>query len=69
GFLTKPNSVDDMVSKIEWLLDNPELRFKMSQSAIIKAKSFDWELILEKLFLKYNEIIQLNKSYKYQKVA
>jgi len=62
GFLTIPNSAEDMANKVDWLLNNPAKRRQMACAAIAKAQNFKWESILDKLFAKYEEVINEAES-------
>ncbi len=52
GFLVKPGDVDDLIKKIEILLDNPKLRNTMGQKARERAQeSYGWSKIIKKYYL------------------
>lgn len=58
GILVQPDSSNELAEKVELLLDNNQLRRNMSKNGIIKANSFDWELILHNLFKHYEDVIK-----------
>jgi glycosyltransferase involved in cell wall biosynthesis len=58
GLLTKPLDAEDMAQKIEWLINNPEIMKDFSKNATNRAKDFEWEKILNRLFTRYDEIIK-----------
>ena len=52
GFLFKPGDVEDLMQKIEILLDNKNLRDKMGIEGRKKAEEFyNWDYIIEKYYL------------------
>jgi glycosyltransferase involved in cell wall biosynthesis len=53
GLLVQDNDVDEMVSAIEEIIENPDLFLSITRYARIKAESFDWRSI------KYNWISTL----------
>ncbi len=66
GILT-PNSIDEFSKKVLKLVDNNELRKKISEKAEKMAKNFSAENATKKLFNLYQKlIIQKKKSYKSQ---
>ncbi|HVO73494.1 MAG TPA: glycosyltransferase family 1 protein [Ignavibacteriaceae bacterium] len=66
GLIANPRDAKDFAGKIEFLLDNPLLRKKMSMDCFNYAKEQSWEKIFERLFSSYEEIIQtykINRQY------
>lgn len=58
GFLTNPKDYKDIKEKIEKLLKNPELRYKMGEKGYIKVeKEFTWENVVDKLIKVYQDVL------------
>jgi glycosyltransferase involved in cell wall biosynthesis len=45
GLLVQDNNVDEMVSAIEKIIENPDLFLNLTSHARTKAESFDWESV------------------------
>lgn len=45
GLLVKPENVDEMVEAIESLINSSELVQKLTETAKLKASTFDWEVV------------------------
>jgi glycosyltransferase involved in cell wall biosynthesis len=39
------NTFDDMIDRLRWLIQNPQLRSEMAMAAMQHARLFDWDLI------------------------
>jgi glycosyltransferase involved in cell wall biosynthesis len=51
------NSPEELSEKAIVLLQNPELRKKMAQQALLKIKeTYDWQVIAQKTILFYNSL-------------
>lgn len=61
GIFARPHDAWDMARHVEFLLDHPEERNRLSDGALRRANSFRWEHILDRLFESYDEVI-----YEYQ---
>lgn len=59
GLFAKPLSAGDLADKVEWLLDNPEGRKRISRLAVQQAEEFGWERILDRLFESYEEVVEM----------
>jgi glycosyltransferase involved in cell wall biosynthesis len=57
GFLVKHGNILEFVEKIEALLDDPELREKVSANNLRKSKSYRWEDIFKKTMEVYEETL------------
>jgi hypothetical protein len=65
GLIAEPHNSFDIANKINLLLNNPDLRKKISFNALRFAQSQSWEKIFKFLFQSYNRIIHnynLNKA-------
>ncbi|KOP28180.1 group 1 glycosyl transferase [Hapalosiphon sp. MRB220] len=61
GFLAQPNSPWDFANKVIRILENPELREKMSQQARLSVINFDWSVCMQKFEDKLYELVQIAK--------
>ena len=52
GFLIEPNNVEDFINKIIILIDDEQLRVKMSQHAILNSKRF----ISSQIYYKWDKL-------------
>ena len=57
GFLVKYGDEEGFAQKIEKLLDNEELRKKISETNLIKAKDYDWDIIHQRYLDEYKKLI------------
>jgi glycosyltransferase involved in cell wall biosynthesis len=57
GIFARPHDAVDMARQVEFLLDHPKERNRLSEGALRCAKSYRWEHILDKLFQSYDEVI------------
>jgi glycosyltransferase involved in cell wall biosynthesis len=57
GLFAKPFDGTDLARKIEWLLDHPSYARVMREQACQRAQTYRWELVLEKLFRAYADVI------------
>jgi phosphatidylinositol alpha 1,6-mannosyltransferase len=64
GFLTKPRDAEDMVSKIEYILDHPERRAEIAKQAFLYGKEQTWERSFGKMLLSYDEVVRSYASKK-----
>ena len=72
GLLAEPRDAKDLAKKINYLLDNPKVRFSMSQKALEFSKEQTWENIFKQLYESYHEVIfgyQLHKNIKKKRAA
>lgn len=53
GFLLSPDDIKGFIEKVEFLLDNEELRDNMKENNLKKAKDYDWDLINERTMILY----------------
>ncbi len=59
GFLIPPKNIDELVQKLRFLIDNPEMRKKMGKASRVKAeKEFSLDVVIEKHLSIYNELIK-----------
>ena len=58
GLFAKPLDGADLAQKMEWLLDHPNTRHLMAEQAHLRAQEYRWDLVLDKLFDIYEEVIQ-----------
>jgi glycosyltransferase involved in cell wall biosynthesis len=49
GLLFRPGDVDGLTQQLRVLMDNPEMRRSLSESAVVNAKRFAWETITAQL--------------------
>ena len=56
GFLTRPKDYQNIVKKINILLDNDKTRNKIRQVALEFSKNFTWEKVFNKLLKIYQEL-------------
>lgn len=63
ALVIEKDNIDDMVSKIELLLNNEELRSMLAENGAKKAKEFSWENTMEKIVNYYQEVA----NYKVEK--
>lgn len=61
GFLIKPNDINGFASKINYLIENPEIRKKMGKNAILNARMYDISIIIEKWNTLFNDLV--NQKY------
>lgn len=66
GFLVEPHNPDQLVNRLELLIDNPQLRAEMRANAINEANKHSWLAATEKLISCYREAIETNTSRRYQ---
>ena len=57
GFIAESRNAGDIVEKINILLDNPELRKRLSENAINFAQGQSWGNIFERMFESYKYVI------------
>ena len=69
GLFAQPQNAADFAAKIEWLVDHPTERSKLSEMAISRAREFHWDEILERLFLQYAQVIDLSKRQRGKRAA
>ncbi len=66
GFRIEPRSREYVISQLkqhlEQLLENPDLRYQMSISAIERASEFTWERKIEKILDLYQEVLAGRES-------
>jgi glycosyltransferase involved in cell wall biosynthesis len=60
GFLAQPKNPADFAAKIQILLDQPELRKKLSEGALQTASNYDWLTINRKLIEEGSQLIREN---------
>lgn len=56
ALFVKPESADDIIDKISWLIDNPEERIGLAKRGNQYIEQYDWELSVDKMeaiFYKY----------------
>lgn len=58
GFLVEPGNPEQLAEKISLLLENKELRLKMSLNNREKAKQYSWENVVEKLEKIYLKVVR-----------
>ncbi|MGZ7108973.1 MAG: glycosyltransferase family 4 protein [Methanobacterium sp.] len=59
GLIFESENIQDLVSKIELLLEDHELREKMGEEALKKAKHYSWNNIAKKYQEVYNETMKI----------
>ena len=69
GLLAEPFSAVDLARKVEWLLDYPRFRQKLSEQAYVRAHEYRWEAIFSRLFSSYAEIIEEHARNRYHNAA
>ncbi|KAB8334594.1 glycosyltransferase family 1 protein [Scytonema tolypothrichoides VB-61278] len=62
GLLAQPNNPTDFANKVISILENPELKEKMSQQARLSILEFDWSVCMEKFENKLYELVQTPKQ-------
>ncbi len=58
GLLSNPRDAEDMASKIEHLLDHPQVRSEMSKQAFIYGQEQTWQRSFEKMLLSYDDVVR-----------
>jgi len=58
GLLHEPGDVDDMVKKINYLLENPQIRDDMSEKGVAFSRRNDWKITSEKVLNLYKTILE-----------
>ncbi len=58
GIFSKPFDGADMAQQVEFLIDHPEKREKLSYGATFRAQDFGWTHVLDELFGNYHEVIR-----------
>jgi glycosyltransferase involved in cell wall biosynthesis len=66
GLIAEPRNPEDLTSKINFLLDNPESRKRISNAAFNFAQTQSWEQNFKRLFDSYSRIIN---NFKFRKAA
>jgi len=56
ALIIEKDNIDDIINKIELLLQNEKLREELSKNAIITTKQYNWENIITKIEEYYREI-------------
>jgi glycosyltransferase involved in cell wall biosynthesis len=69
GLLAEPFNAEDLARKVEWLLDYPRFRQKISEEAHVRSHQYHWETILDKLFSSYAQVIDEHSRNRYQHAA
>lgn len=57
GFKTKPKDAQDVAEKVSWLLDDPQLREKMKNAALLFSKDFTWEKVFNIILQMYQKLL------------
>ncbi len=57
GYLVPPGDVKAFAQATESLLADPVLRRKMSEAAVARAAAFDWEAVLQKMVVYYDDTL------------
>jgi phosphatidylinositol alpha 1,6-mannosyltransferase len=57
GFLVPPFDAIALADRVALLLDNPEIRLALARRAQIAARVFSWDRIIDRLFERYQTII------------
>ncbi len=57
GYLAPPRRADAFLKYVEQLTTDKDLRLKMGQLSLKRAREFDWPVILEKMNVYYNGVI------------
>lgn len=60
GYIIKTRDVDDIVGKIEILINNPELKNKLGEASRARALEMSWEKVAEKYYEEYEKIRKIN---------
>lgn len=63
GFLVNYGNNEEFAKRIEELLDNPELRAKISNTNLEKAKNYDWDVINQEYFKGYLSLLKESKNH------
>lgn len=58
GLVIEKNSVEDIVAKIKFLIDNPEERIRLASNGLKTAQKMSWEHSVERIEKYYQEIAQ-----------
>ncbi len=58
GLLAKPLDANDLVAKVEMLLDHPGRRKALAQGALERAREYQWDRVLDRLFAAYGEVLE-----------
>jgi glycosyltransferase involved in cell wall biosynthesis len=69
GLLAEPFSAGDLARKVEWLLDYPRYRQKISEQAYVRAHEYRWETIHGRLFSNYSDVIEEHNRNRYHNAA
>ncbi|MGD1875799.1 MAG: glycosyltransferase family 4 protein [Mastigocoleus sp.] len=64
GFLAEPNNPEDFANKIIQILENPQLKEKMSNNARPSILEFDWSACMKKFESKLYDIVKNSKFVK-----
>jgi glycosyltransferase involved in cell wall biosynthesis len=59
GLFAEPLNSDDMMKKIEWLLDHSKYRKEIAAQAHLRAQHYRWDAILTRLFENYENVIEI----------
>ncbi len=59
GYLVEPNNVEDLIEKIKFLYENPEIREKMGKKGRERVEyDFDWQKSHEKMLELFNDLLK-----------
>ena len=58
GFFVKYGKIKELGKKILLILNDDELKKKMSKNNIEKSKNYDWDLIYKKYMKEYEELLE-----------
>ena len=58
GLLHEPSDIDDMVTKINYLMENPQVRNDMSKNGVAFSRKNDWKTTSEKVLNLYRRILE-----------
>jgi len=65
GLLIPPSDASSLARAIDFLIEDPEAREKMSQNAKISAQRFSWNFCVEEYLRLFNEAADVSESVKY----
>jgi glycosyltransferase involved in cell wall biosynthesis len=59
GLLARPLDASDLVAKVETLLDQPDRRKAVARGALVRAREYQWERVLDRLYAAYDEVLEV----------
>ncbi len=62
GFIFEPNDVDQMITHVRQLVENPTLRKEMGQKARQSVQALTWKSIMDDLVTDYHRVITQHRS-------